>query len=643
MLANKQILIKAQSSLAIKNYLINQLNSVSQSDKHRLFKYALAFILGSSLKINHLFNEKPTFKKSYLHSFYNCFLLLEYEATSHASTYPNILEIIRRCQTSLLLHFNRRYRLLLESPENLLKYWREAVNQLEYFTADRIEKTILKKIADRCQIELSIELIKEDKIAIKTFRSFGKASVSNYLHRMVIEAISQKSDAKLIFPLHSSSQYELKHIFVKNDNGIILDALHVSKIGVHSKTVVLMQFASMRPEEFYLFYNLENYYKLFNTDVVFIKNRNASSRSSQAALHSAEVAQDIIAFVNHYKKQANIVLYGMCGGAPHMIVAAESLCKQKIPYKLIVDRFASSYSNFYQLHTVVRFLWFNTHFIKDRPDVGKPKKFQALAMFFLLITPLMLILSTLARPLFKLSKETINYGNIVRSLPESDVLILQGKEKKEVDDNALSIDFAIPTINSLRYAVKDLRQLKKNTLFILQQKSLNLSLHFATDYFDLTIVFTRYADFFKTCLKLISNEKLTLDPKPAQITDIHSQHLFALTTRHHLPVRQFVTGFFKPIPVTVNFDSIPIYETGLIINALPPSAITNTDEVTAAEELSSFLQIVNDNSTWLCRMADRVLATYEENIGKTIERMLEAPLFQSLAKAHHSSFMRNSG
>lgn len=183
MLIRKQIILQSQRSTDIRTRIIEQLNA-AEADENRKYKYALAFILGSSLKFNKIFLTQPLIKKSYLHAFYNVFLLLENEAYRYERSQPKLTQIIRRCQTSLLLHFNNRYKFLLEKPDNLLEYWQFKIKELDSFATKTTEQNLLKKISASCLKELSIERIRADNVTMKDVRSSYKNSAKKTLNAL---------------------------------------------------------------------------------------------------------------------------------------------------------------------------------------------------------------------------------------------------------------------------------------------------------------------------------------------------------------------------------------------------------------------------------------------------------------------------
>ena len=149
------------------------------------------------------------------------------------------------------------------------------------------------------------------------------------------------------------SELSIQKIILSAADGTILDGLYVGEKNETSKTLVLSLIGHFASEHTYLANNIYKFQDLFDSDMVFINHRNFSFRSNKLACHPMDLANDIVSFVKYFK-QRDIVLYGMCGGAAQMLLAAKILSEQNIRYKIIIDRFASRYIDFIDYKTQKR-------------------------------------------------------------------------------------------------------------------------------------------------------------------------------------------------------------------------------------------------------------------------------------------------
>lgn len=246
-------------------------------------------------------------------------------------------------------------------------------------------------------------------------------------------------------------------------DGVILDGLLVQNNNKLSETVVLALVGHFQSED--KWHTHADYQVMFDSDVVFIDHRNLSIRADRWAQDQEELARDVIQFVKYFQRHGKqTVLYGMCGGAAQMILAANLLTKEKIPFKLVIDRFFSKYTNFFDIITITR--WFVNSTNRGR-------------LLLLMLMPFYAIIKALIKLNVLLAKANYNFAERIRALPENDVLILQAKSKRHADKPEPDYtDFFVHPKNDIRFALKDRRQLHKKILrnlsrnyFILIQKS----------------------------------------------------------------------------------------------------------------------------------------------------------------------------
>lgn len=200
---------------------------------------------------------------------------------------------------------------------------------------------------------------------------------------------------------------------------------------INSKvTVILALIAHFQTEHHYLNTSFHEFQELFGTELVLINHRNYSNRSNKFANSAEEIARDVIAFANHFRqKNKKIVLYGMCRGAAHMIVAAHMLSHQKIPFKLIVHRFSQKYINFVDFKTLSRANDFSISNGQDCSRLLPGYQYCPSLMPYLLIL-LFLLLFIFSKTALVITKTNIDFAKLVRMIPEEDLLILQAKGEK---------------------------------------------------------------------------------------------------------------------------------------------------------------------------------------------------------------------
>lgn len=629
LLANKLNLITSITSITRRNTLINQLNSCMDSDPVKIYKYALAFILGSSLNIS---KEEKLRESNELKALYNCFLCMEKFAALLKNDNPLNSLIIIKAQGKLLLHFNQNYRLLLENPKRLMKHWKNVINNLG--TSHKPSQDQLSKIKGTILEELKLPSLKP--MLIKTTRLVlpDAQDTISFLDRVKVfinKCISSSFKIPRIFPQIIYNMWHYQQVFIKSSQGHILDGLCVQKGRNPTKTIILVLIAASLPEDFYVFYNTHNYHTLFDNDVVFIKYRNQALRSNQYSLNTMEWAQDIVSFVDYYKKQNYCVgLYGYCGGAAPMIMAARMLHERGEPINLVVDRFATSYTDFFQKRTVLRTIKLQNiaqsvllkPAIDDTPNalkISRPSVLLNILISNALMLPLLFILMIIAKPVLWLARETENYGEILRSLPGNQVLTLQAKGK-------MTTDFSVPESYSIRNANKTKRKEQKELLNLLTHQCFKLQRKLADCV--LLNVFENWNNFFDKCLQLISNEKLNALEESNVVTDLHLAPLPYLTTRNKMPIKDFIGGFFNAKNIRKNFDVLDAFDVELINTVLQSQNAVYPDTETIAEAMALILNLITTNKDYLCAMANRVTASFGTDISFSIECFIGSSLYK---------------
>ncbi|QRN03320.1 hypothetical protein GH742_05255 [Legionella sp. MW5194] len=433
--------------------------------------------------------------------------------------------------------------------------------------------------------------------------------------------------------------HSVEKFFIQTRDGTVLEGLSVKEKNKSNKTVVLALIGHFQAEHSYLNTSFYAFQALFDTQLVIINHRNYSSRSNKFAAHPQELAEDVVAFAHYFvERKQRVVLYGMCGGAAHMILAANSLLHQKIPFKLIADRFAQRYIDFTDYKTLSRF---RDH-LNTFPEGFKPRGLPAFCQnplfvycltFFLFITLFLLSKSALV-----LTKAAIDFGQLIQIIPETDRLILQAKGKKSAPGHEpLSTDMIVHPQNDLRNAVKEKRKQRKSLLNKLAELCLKAAGH-AVFSQEIQQIFLTLFQRFHQCLELISNEKLMDDANTATVRDLHSRKLYTLTTRNKLPIHQLITGFFRQPSQSFQpvIDSLIPYSSKTIVAALEhlyghsPSLASHF--LAFAKHLALFLQELKVNESFLVAMADRLTSTQLPDLQAPGKALLASALFQRMSQ-----------
>ena len=141
-------------------------------------------------------------------------------------------------------------------------------------------------------------------------------------------------------------------------------------------------------------------------------------------------------------------------------------------------------------------------------------------------------------------KHDTKFSDVALSLPENDVMVLQGKSKKIPGKKYpdCTDGFLAPEID-MRHAFKVRRQDRKALLKELQDLARVIANNINVDP-AMQGVFEKFTMFFLNCIRLMDNEKLRLVYEYSDTTsDIHPNKLFSLTTRDKTPIHTFLHGF----------------------------------------------------------------------------------------------------
>lgn len=621
MLINATVLKNALVDLNVRNELIKELDLTPDNHPLKDERLIFALWLGSNSIAQRI--NKCSY---YSHTGYYFFLVLDKQISSLYRDHTVGAKILIQAQQKLLAGYNEHYELLTTQPEKLFNFFAESIQKLNTSLCSSSELLTITQTQQLC-LKVLRHLDAPCRNSVINPRGSFLHNLNNlnqFANRMIT------ADAKLHpytgVPL-TSAHYLCTKYFLRAADGMLLDGFYVKKRKTSSPYLVLILIGHFQAENNYLWNSFIRINKLFDTDVLFINHRNYALRSAKKAIAIDELVQDVLSFATHlYEKRKKIVLYGMCGGAAHMILAAQRLAAQQLPFKLILDRFSQKY---------IHWSDYKSHQLRREVD-GTPtfhiKNGIRLFGHLLLFSILLLIL-----PILKLD---IDFGAIIQELPENDVLVLEARGKKhEKTRKTFLFDYYVHPQNNLRASLKEERLYKKAILHSLKEQSINLALNERTPS-ELHTLFCELGQHFALCLQLISNEKLTLNSYKNQtrFIDLHPEPLHSLDTRHELPISQFVQGFFKtPLTKLKSLDDLPAYSQQELEEALSSdSTITRQTQIVAGE-IALLIADLLEHKNYLTHMANRLLATGLGNMSKTLDELVNSSLFQQVAANRHKS------
>ena len=312
------------------------------------------------------------------------------------------------------------------------------------------------------------------------------------------------------------SSYDFQTLYLCSRDGTTVDGLWLKKKGVKKKSVVLALVGHFQSEHTYLSNSQQAFYKLFNTDIIFINPRNYSQHAGIKANGINDIVSDISAFSDFAsQKYKHMILYGMCGGVPFMTMAAEQLELEKKSYKVIVDRFSDSYSNIYSARTINRNskLYNQTDFIKFKNTLKKD--FKILSYFPDFSFNLFLKLFSYGMLMTKESLMMVlglqfSLADILKNIPFEKRLILQAKSKKIIgEDTPHYTDRVVHPLDDMRHAFKARRHQKRIVLKNLSNVCLDVAVILPAET-SIYLHMMKLSEIFRACLHTIDNEKLKI-------------------------------------------------------------------------------------------------------------------------------------
>src|SRR3990167_1981750 len=553
---------QALTDFKFRNAVIENLDTTPGTDALFYERKTLALWLGSNVTLQDLARDGKV--SDYLYIGYYLMLAFDKHISMFGEAQKKSLDILSRGQIKIFDYYNQNHHLLTTDPKKLFTEFRSIILDLDNgvdLSADEFEN--MRMFKRLCVIELS-RVLSDHKISLQISRPTPELVEIDEEHNdkesMMETTTFTGIGLRLFFKEQINKNAETYpracKIFLTAKDGTILEAIYYKKSQQPTQAVTIAMKAPFQAEFIHTSSSMAEFMKMFDTDVVFVNHRNYSVRSGRHAQSLDDVAGDIKVFADHfYNLGHDIKLYGMCGGAPGLILAAKQLLNQKVPYKLILDRTFDSYVDVFSLKNVIHFM--NVH------QASLPEE---------LFTYYVLKLISLVGPYTEthtrssLAKVDENLGEILMSLPEYDVMTLQGKSSDP--QSPICEDKFISSDINIRGTIKNRRHQRKEMLKELSQLAKSIAQDF-NDNPRMHAIFTSFEQCFVNGLRLIDDEKMRLNGKPARmleyspkgllagtavmklanernlnlmdqpgrVRDIHAEWLFSLTARDMTPMR----------------------------------------------------------------------------------------------------------
>lgn len=615
-----------------RNQLTKKLDLADKYDKKQLFKHILAFWLGSNttlmrLKMSIIFER--ICDDNYHYNFYYSLITFDKYISFLKRKKSSSYTVLTECRFALLNFFNENFNMLILDRKKLFLSFSELIN--EYLN----EKTITE-LKDGYFIQQAKEKILADLHHAKDPpQAIGpiQDNISDDIRTKInIKVISEITNTKSYFFYRDNSfldnNYLVNKILIETDDHIIIDGLHIKKIKTPSKLIILAIEGSACSEVLSIFNYCTKLYETFGADIVFINHRNFSLRSAALAKSFNDIALDILSVAKYYKKMGHdIALYGHCGGAGLMLQAVEHLKNSNIKFKIVIDRFPTRYIDFLNA--------------ENRMEEFGLNNFHYLYLLFLLLKPMRLVQKNLVGIIFYICKLNINFCDIVRSIPRNKILILEPKlPKSKKNKVSFFADALIPAKFNIRESIKDRRHQNRLLFKYLIIQSFNISLCYP----EMKKIFNQFAFCFYNCIKLIDDEKLVYFKRG--VHDVHAIEVFNFTTRHNIPIHQFISGFFKKNTKRENLlDKLIFISSNEIETIFLEQNCQALNIGKLAKKIASFINVLIENKKYLIDMTNRLDATNLGDINIPLKQLLNSYLFQKLSENNpyntNISFLNN--
>ncbi len=525
------------------------------------YERILAFWLGETVTFNdirrcqHLVKHLPT-----ICVIYYCVLLLDkafFAFHSSAAISGKIQEAI----SNIFLYYNSNCHLIVKNEKLLIKnlikiveksLGRSGINHKVANDLGRICIDELKKSQQMCDAGA---LIKPGKFVVSEFNkkiSYGK-EINKHCLNIIISLFEKKRHLFLSDRINLKDvDNSIRKVLIKSEVDNVIDGFLVKHKGGR-RTVVLALTGHFQAESNYIANGFFLLKKVFGADTFFLNHRNFSTRSVKWATTENDIVMDILSAVKYLRlSYDHVVLYGMCGGAAHMIMAAHRLHQENLSFKLIVDRFPAKFYHFIDPKTMVRMGVHDIHWRYTRKDLSANQLIMLIVLMPVMVA-FYLSLTLLARSFLYLSEMDIDFSRLLKEIPDENVMVLQAKSRKYYYANKshrVVGDLVVHPLNDARYHLKDRRSNKKNILKNLFDKTADLKRAIMFDE-EVAYVVNLFSECFSNCLLLIDNEKLTSkiveEAAENQVfsstIDVHGCRLDNLQTRNSPILSEFVGGF----------------------------------------------------------------------------------------------------
>lgn len=649
----------ARDNYAYRSELIEQLDTVSRDDPQRYEKQVLAFWLGSNMTLPDL--ERDAGISDYVYIGYYLMLAFDKWGSLIGKQCPELHTV----HLGLLHYFNEHYAQLTEHPDTMFQKFYEMIANL--YPSANIDEALLEKFNEfkrTCIIELSRVLGGNNEHTRISRSTPGLMEIDDgysQSKRMTSFISARGMGRRLFFKEQLNDEDNVYpracKLLLPAKDGTILEGVYFKQQKTASSAVTLISVGPFQPEFLYDRDAMLKFLDTFGTDVVFVSHRNHSVRSARLAQDIPELASDFTAFANHFRSLGmRVGLYGMCGGGPAMIMAAKELTDSNAPCKLILDRTYDSYIRLCGSKNAA-------HFDSVQQQVAPEDIYS---YYFLKLRSYLYMLPWLESwQNDALATIDLDLAEVVRSLPEFDVLTLEAKttakHKPVCEDKFIGRDI------NIRRGLKGRRHEHKQVLKELAQLSQYIADELQNDK-DTAVVFNDLRHGFQGCINLIDAEKLRIigQPKrvmeyrsdllfsgmgpfalanekrlaklsdPERVQDIHTEWLFTLTTRDTTPVGQLVNGFFADMPKDWAdpfhaCQSFSNYSILLVMEKLF-SRVTHPNVELVANKVAKLLVSVCEHKDYLINISQRANATGLSNLAAAIRKLNNSELMRAMQR-----------
>jgi hypothetical protein len=225
--------------------------------------------------------------------------------------------------------------------------------------------------------------------------------------------------------------------------------------------------------------------------------------------------------------------------------------------------------------------------------------------------------------LFYLANSNINFGKILAGLPKNDVMVLQARSGKRADNETpVYTDMLVHPENDLRNVLKQRRHADKVILKEMANRCFEIyrwleACNNASHMESIRGIFLALKLFFDNCIQLIADEKLLIPSERSDVMDLHSCKLYILGTRHHLPMKRFLRGFFS---ADGNRSQNVIHQ---LLSFTQSHIMRVVTQEFTAELINQFIVKLNKHRDLISHMSGRVHASELGNVNVSLRALLQ--------------------